>query len=93
MEKTIIKAESSSWLPDFGELYRLRKLLFSLAWRDIRVKYAQTFIGLTRAFIDSIFNLLILSFVFGKGVQVETSSRVKKDRGEYLTVFPKLERI
>lgn len=72
MEKTIIKAESSSWLPDIGELYRYRQLLFSLAWRDIRVKYAQTYIGLTWAFINPIFNLLILSFVFGKVAQVET---------------------
>lgn len=73
MEKTIIKAESSSWLPDFGELYRYRQLLFSLAWRDIRIKYAQTYIGLTWAFINPIFNLLILSFVFGKVAQVETN--------------------
>lgn len=72
MEKTIINAESSSWLPDFGELYRYRHLLFSLAWRDIRVKYAQTYIGLAWAFINPIFNLLVLSFVFGKVAKVET---------------------
>ena len=73
MEKTIINAENKSWFPDFGELYRYRQLLFSLAWRDIRVKYAQTYIGLLWAFINPIFNLIVLSFVFGVVANVETN--------------------
>lgn len=73
MEKTIINAENNSWFPDFGELYRYRQLLISLAWRDIRVKYAQTYIGLLWAFINPIFNLLVLSFVFGKIAKVDTN--------------------
>ena len=72
MEKTIIDANSKSILPDFGEIYRYRQLLFSLAWRDIRVKYAQTYIGLIWAFINPILNLAVLSFVFGTVVKVDT---------------------
>ncbi|MFT6334188.1 MAG: lipopolysaccharide transport system permease protein [Saprospiraceae bacterium] len=72
MEKTIIDARSKSILPDFGEIFRYRQLLFSLAWRDIRVKYAQTYIGLIWAFINPIFNLAVLSFVFGTVAKVDT---------------------
>lgn len=72
MEKTIITSDNSRWFPDFGELYRYRQLLFSLAWRDIRVKYAQTYIGLLWAFVNPIFNLVILSFVFGNIAKVGT---------------------
>jgi len=72
MEKTVINAEKKSWFPDFGELNRYRQLLFSLAWRDIRVKYAQTYIGLFWALINPVVNLVILSFVFGRIAQVDT---------------------
>jgi len=72
MEKTIISAENKSWFPDFKELYRYRQLVFSLAWRDIRVKYAQTYVGILWAFINPIFNLIVLSFVFGKIAKVDT---------------------
>lgn len=71
MQKTIINADNNSWFPDFGELYRYRQLIYSLAWRDIRVKYAQTYIGLLWAFLNPILNLVILSFVFGHVVKID----------------------
>jgi lipopolysaccharide transport system permease protein len=72
MEKTIIDANSRSILPDFREIYKYRQLLFSLAWRDVRVKYAQTYIGFLWALINPIVNLAILGFVFGKIATVNT---------------------
>ena len=72
MEKTIIDANSKSILPEFREIYKFRQLLFSLAWRDVRVKYAQTYIGFLWAFINPIVNLAILGFVFGKIATVNT---------------------
>jgi len=72
MEKTIINAEHASIFPDFREIYKYRQLLFSLAWKDIRIRYAQTFVGLTWAFINPVFNLIILSFVFGTVAKVDT---------------------
>jgi len=73
MEQTIIDSSSKSLFPRFKEIYRYRQLLYSLAWRDIRVKYAQTYIGLLWAFINPIFNLLVLGFVFGRVAKVETA--------------------
>jgi len=70
--KTIIRASDRKVLPDFKELWSYRQLLFSLAWRDIRVKYAQTYVGLLWAIINPVFNLLVLSFVFGQIAKVDT---------------------
>ncbi|MEE9438641.1 MAG: ABC transporter permease [Saprospiraceae bacterium] len=70
--QTIIEAGQKSWFPNFKELWNYRQLLFSLAWRDVRVKYAQTYIGLLWAFINPVFNLIILSFVFGIVAKVDT---------------------
>lgn len=72
MNKTVIEAGRSPMFPNFAELYDYKQLLFSLAWRDIRVKYAQTYIGLLWAFINPVFNILILSFVFGVVAKVDT---------------------
>jgi len=43
-----------------------------LAYRDLRVRYAQTFLGLLWAFIQPLSTLLIISVVFGRFVKVDT---------------------
>lgn len=70
--KTIIKAHSNPLHIDFRELYQYRELLWSLALRDLKVKYAQTIVGFVWAIINPLLTMLLLSFVFGKVVQVDT---------------------
>lgn len=72
MAKTIIHADKTSIVPDFKELYRYKDLFFTLAWRDFKVRYAQTSIGLLWAILQPVITLLILSLVFGKFVGVKT---------------------
>jgi len=74
MSKTIIQPSKNPFKIDFGELYRFRELLWTLALRDFRVKYAQTFIGFLWALINPIFTLLILTFVFGVVAKVDTGN-------------------
>jgi homopolymeric O-antigen transport system permease protein len=69
---TIIDSKPKSILLKFGELYRYKDLFYTLAWRDFRVRYAQTTVGLLWALIQPIITLLILSLVFGRFVGVET---------------------
>ena len=71
-QKSVIDASSRNLLPDFQELYRYRDLFYTLAWRDFRVRYAQTSIGLLWALLQPVATLLILSLVFGRFVGVET---------------------
>ena len=68
----IIDASHSSIIPDFKELYRYKDLFITLTWRDFRVRYAQTTIGLLWALLQPVITLLILSLVFGKFVGVKT---------------------
>lgn len=71
-EITIIDATKQSWLPSWNELIQYRHLLYSLAWKDIRVKYAQTFMGLSWAIVNPLVNLFILWFVFTALAKIET---------------------
>ncbi|MFN5911314.1 MAG: ABC transporter permease [Bacteroidota bacterium] len=68
----IIDANDKRIIPDFRELYRYRDLFLTLTWRDFRVRYAQTTIGLLWALIQPVVTLAILSLVFGRFVGVKT---------------------
>ncbi len=70
--KTIIKPSKNPFKINFKELWQYRDLLWTLTYRDFRVKYAQTAIGFTWAIINPVFTILILSFVFGTIAKVGT---------------------
>jgi lipopolysaccharide transport system permease protein len=54
------------------ELSDFRELLITLAYRDFRVKYAQTILGLLWAIIEPLFSAIILSLIFNKIAGVNT---------------------
>lgn len=54
------------------ELIDYRELLMTLAYRDFRVKYAQTVLGLLWAIIEPLFSAIILSLIFNKIAGVNT---------------------
>jgi len=68
---TIVEAEASGG-PDLAELYRYRDLFLVLAYRDYRVRYAQTFLGMMWAFLQPAAMLLVFSLVFGRAVGIDT---------------------
>ncbi len=63
---TIIKARKG-WMPlNLGELWRFRELLYFLAWRNIKVKYKQTALGVVWAILQPLLAMLVFSFIFGR---------------------------
>ncbi|MEZ4722852.1 MAG: ABC transporter permease [Flavobacteriales bacterium] len=56
----------------FSDIGRYRELLWMLAWRDFRIRYAQTAIGLVWAFIQPVLTITILYVIFGRFAQVDT---------------------
>lgn len=61
----IIKPKTGLISIDFAELWRYRELFVFLAWRDILVRYKQTFLGIAWAVLQPIAVVAILTFVFG----------------------------
>jgi len=51
---------------DVRELWHYRELLTSLVWRDVRVRYKQTFLGVTWALLVPAFTATVYVIVFGK---------------------------
>jgi lipopolysaccharide transport system permease protein len=48
------------------DLWRYRELFFFLVWRDLLVRYKQTFVGLGWSIIRPLLTMIVLTVVFGK---------------------------
>jgi lipopolysaccharide transport system permease protein len=58
---------SKGWaFPKLRELWEFRELLFFFAWRDIKVRYRQTVMGVLWAIIQPFFTMVIFSLFFGR---------------------------
>jgi lipopolysaccharide transport system permease protein len=51
---------------DWREMWRYRELLYIFAWRDIKVRYKQTLLGVAWAIFQPFVTMVIFSFFFGK---------------------------
>ena len=58
------------------ELWQFRSLLYFLTWRDVKVKYKQTTLGITWAIVQPVMNTVIFTIVFGRFIRVQTPGGV-----------------
>lgn len=49
-----------------SELWEFRELFYFLAWRDIKVRYKQTILGILWAIVQPLFTMVIFTVVFGQ---------------------------
>ncbi len=65
------------WVPlQLRELWHYRGLLYFLTWRDVKVKYKQTTLGITWAVVQPVMNTIIFTIVFGRFIGVRTPGNV-----------------
>lgn len=63
---TVIKPKKGWQMLNLKELFKYRELLFFLAWRDIKVRYKQTLLGVAWAIIQPFFTMIVFSLFFGR---------------------------
>jgi homopolymeric O-antigen transport system permease protein len=51
---------------DLRELWHYRELLGRFVWRDVKVRYKQTFIGIAWAILQPFLTMVVFTLVFGK---------------------------
>jgi lipopolysaccharide transport system permease protein len=67
VDRTFVIKPASRWPHlDVGELWHFRELLQTLIWRDIVVRYKQTFLGVAWALLVPVFTATVYVIVFGK---------------------------
>jgi lipopolysaccharide transport system permease protein len=61
----VIEPGTTRWWPDFGELRRFRGLLRALVWRNVRVRYKNTALGMFWILLQPFLQMLVYTIIFG----------------------------
>src|SRR3989338_1063900 len=64
--KIIIGPHTQEKLIDWKELWRYRELFYILTWRNIKIRYKQTFLGVVWVLFQPLMSTLIFTVFFGK---------------------------
>ncbi len=61
------------WLGvNWREIWHYRELLYFLTWRDVKVRYKQTFLGILWAFLQPFIRLVVFSMIFGRLARMDS---------------------
>ncbi len=72
--EVIVIEPSKGWMAvNFRELWRFRELLYFLAWRDVKVKYKQTALGVVWAVLQPVLMMIIFTVLFGRLAPMPTN--------------------
>jgi lipopolysaccharide transport system permease protein len=66
LKPIVISAEGSWRSLGLREAWEYRELLFFLTWRDVKVKYKQTYLGVAWAVLQPMLTMIVFTVVFGR---------------------------
>lgn len=71
VKKQIIIEPSHGWISlQLRALWQYRELLYFLVWRDLKVRYKQTALGIVWIILQPLISMVIFSFLFGGLLEV-----------------------
>ncbi len=74
-EEVTILRPSRGWMDlNLREVWRYRELIYFLTWRDIKVRYKQTFLGAAWAIIQPFFTMVVFTLFFGRLANVPSDN-------------------
>lgn len=68
--KLVIKPQRGLLQLDLASLWEYRELLYFPVWRDVKVRYKQTVIGVAWAILQPLATMIIFTVVFGRLVKM-----------------------
>lgn len=57
---------------DLREFYRSRELLYFLVWRDVKIRYKQTLLGVAWAVLQPLMTMVVFTIFFGRLAKIPT---------------------
>jgi lipopolysaccharide transport system permease protein len=70
---TLLRAEEAGVQFNLQDIWAYRELLYFLTWRDIKVRYKQTLMGVAWVVFQPLLTMLIFTLVFTRFVRMEES--------------------
>lgn len=71
-QEIIIKPKNRFTLADLAEIWQYRELLYFLTWRDLKVRYKQTIIGVSWVLFQPFISMVVFSVFFGNFAKMPT---------------------
>jgi len=65
LKETVIRPKKTFRWEDIREIWRYKELLYFFVWRDLKIRYKQTFIGVAWAVIQPFVTMVVFSVFFG----------------------------
>src|SRR4051794_13312798 len=62
----VVRSEESGVQLNLGDLWAYRELLYFLTWRDVKVRYKQTLMGVAWVVVQPLLTMMIFTLVFNK---------------------------
>src|SRR5689334_17290395 len=71
----VVIGPSKSWQPvGLRELWQHRELLYFLAWRDLKVRYKQTLLGIIWVLLQPLLMTIIFTLILGRLAKVPSDN-------------------
>ena len=68
----VLKSQTGIQLPNLKELFAYKDLFRFLVWRQIKVRYAQSILGIGWAVIQPLFSMVIFTIIFGNLAKMDS---------------------
>ena len=68
----VVEPRKRRELVNLKDLWAYRELLYFLIWRDVKIRYKQTFLGAIWAIIQPLLTMLIFFLIFSKVAKIDT---------------------
>jgi lipopolysaccharide transport system permease protein len=72
--ETIIKPKTSHFFLDFKELWHYRELFYILSWRDIKVRFKQTALGVLWVVFQPLVSTVVFTIFFGNLAKIPSGN-------------------
>src|SRR5205823_1156112 len=72
---TVIEAEAPRSKVEFRELWRARETLLVFAWRDVKIRYKQSLIGIFWAILQPLMTMVVFTVIFGKFAKLPSQNQ------------------
>lgn len=70
----VIKSKNTNFFSDISEIWRFRELLYIFAWRDIKVRYKQTMLGVVWAILQPLATMVVFTIFFGNLAKIPSGN-------------------
>jgi lipopolysaccharide transport system permease protein len=74
LPRVLVKSEDAGVQLNLGDLWAYRELLYFLTWRDVKVRYKQTLMGVAWVVIQPLATMVIFTFVFNRIAHLESGA-------------------